>query len=141
MATKKMSTTAKVGIVAAAATAAAAGAAGYYFYASKDAKDHRKKASKWAGKLKTDVIKQAKKIEKLDRKSIGAIVDQAGQAYHKLRSVDAGDVEAATRELKKHWEKIVAEVSSEKGATKRVVKKAVKKAVTKAKATTKRSRT
>jgi len=86
-----------------AAAVAVAGAAGYYFYASTDAKKHRQAASRWATGLKKEVIKQARKLEKLDAKSVARIVDDAAEAYETVRSVKKEDLAAAVRELKANW--------------------------------------
>ncbi len=107
-----MSTGLKVGLAAAGAAAAAA-AAGYYFYASENASGHRKLVSKWAGDLKRTVVREAKKVKKLNSVAIGKIVDEAAQAYHNVRSIDQKDVSRAAAELKKNWKNIQAELTAE----------------------------
>lgn len=117
------------------AAAAAAGAAGYYFYGDKGAKKHRAAAAKWAKGMKADVIKEAKKAQKLDQKAIAAIVDKASAAYVTVKNVDKKDLTAAARELKKHWKSIEAELQGVKKQVTKAAKKAApaaKKAVTKA---------
>ncbi len=118
----------------AVAAAAAAAAAGYYFYASKDAKQHRKVAAKWAGGLKREVIREAKKLKTVDRAKIAAAIDTAVSAYENVRSVDSKELVRAAKELKNNWREVVAEVGvgTAKRATKRVVKRAVKKAAKRA---------
>lgn len=119
------------------AAVAAAGAAGYYFYGSKNAKKHRAATSKWAKGLKADVVREAKKLKKLDEKAIAAIVDQAAKAYKGLDDVTPGDLRGAVNELKGNWSAIRKELGSsgKKAATtaKKAVKKAVKKAAPKKK--------
>lgn len=117
-----------------AATAAGV-AAGYYFYASKNAKKHRKIAAKWAGDLKNDVVREAKKLQNIDRKDVMAIVDTAARAYESVRDIKGTDVARAARELKDNWQEITKELkkgrASAMGAAKRAgksVKKAVKRA-------------
>lgn len=151
MATKKrgMSTATKVEIGAGVLAAAAAAGAGYWFYGDKDAKKHRKAASKWAKDMKRDVVKSAKKLKRLDQKAMARIVDEAAAMYEGVRSVDRKDLRAAAAELKRNWEAVKGEVrggvrkvkkaakrvakKTTKKAVKKTVKKAAKKAVTKAK--------
>ncbi|MDB4991761.1 MAG: hypothetical protein JWL75_6 [Parcubacteria group bacterium] len=133
---KGMSTETKVEIgVGAAALAAAAAGAGYYFYGDKGAKKHRAAASKWAKDMKTSVVKEAKKVKKLDQKAMTKIVDAAAAAYSTARSVDRNDITAAARELKKNWKAVQAEVS---GAANKAVK-SVKKSASNAKKTVKKA--
>ncbi|MDB5237556.1 MAG: hypothetical protein JWL88_658 [Parcubacteria group bacterium] len=112
------------GVVAAGAAAAA----GYYFYGDKKAKKHRQAASKWAKGMKAQVVKEAKKVEKMDKKVIAAIIDNAAAAYQGVRSVDAEDVRRAAAELKQNWEMIQTEAAAAGRAAKKSVKKATKKA-------------
>ncbi len=134
------------------AAVAAAGAAGYYFYGTKNAEAHRESASKWAKGLKRDTLKQVKKLQKLDAKSVAAAVEKASEAYREMEGVSKKDVDAAVEELKKNWTKMKKElepsadvkkavktVSSPKAA-KKAVKKAVKKDVKAVKKAVKRSR-
>lgn len=117
----------QMGVGAGMLAAATAGvAAGYYFYASKDAKKNRKVAAKWAGDLKSDVVKQAKKVQDLDRAQMLAIIDQAATTYETVRSLNRADLSRAVKELKSNWQNVVGEA---KPAAKRSVRKAaVKKA-------------
>ncbi len=113
------------------AAVAAAGAAGYYFYGSKDAKKHRSATAKWATGLKKDVIREAKKLKKLDEAAMAAIVDNAAKAYKGMQNVTPADLRAAVSELKGNWAEVRKELSRTGVAKKAVVKKAVKKAVKK----------
>ncbi len=128
------------GIAGLAAAAAGAAAAGYYFYASKDAGKHRKIAAKWAGGLKADVLKKAKKLDKLDKKQLEMVIREAAAAYETVRGIDKEDLTKAANELKGNWEAVAKELQKgAKKATKKAVvasksaKKAVKKVVAKAK--------
>lgn len=134
------------------AAVAAAGAAGYYFYGTKNAAAHRESASKWAKGLKRDTLKQVKKLQKLDAKSVAAAVEKASAAYRQMEGVSKKDVDAAVEELKKNWTKMKKELepsvevkkavktaSNPKAATKAVTK-AVKKAVKTAKKAVKKAR-
>lgn len=126
-----------------AAVAAAAGA-GYYFYGDKNAKKHRAAAKKWTKDMKISVVKEAKKLKKIDQKAMAKVVDAVAGAYQGVRSVDTKDLKAASAELKKHWKNVQAEVSgaakSARGSAKKAVgkaKKAAKKTVSAAKKTVK----
>ena len=116
---------------------AAAGAAGYYFYGSDGAKKHRAAAAKWTKNLKNDVVKRAKKLPKIDAKTLAVIVDEAASAYQNARGVSREDLAGAAKELKKHWNRVAAELQKPRSAAKAVKKgraavgkavKAVKKA-------------
>ena len=62
------------GIGAAVAGVAGAIAAGYYFYASDDAEKNRKKVSKVAREMKTELIKKVGKLKDINRKEVLALV-------------------------------------------------------------------
>lgn len=124
--TGKGETAMKIG--AGLATAAAAAAAGYYFYASKNAKNHRKIAAKWAVAMKNEVVKEAKKLEKDSPKAFADIVDRVAKSYETVRSVDAKDLKRAVKELKANWNTVQREA-----------KRTVKKSVSSAKKTVKRA--
>ena len=100
--TKNISKTA-VEIGAGLVAAGAAAAAGYYFYGSKKAKKHRKIAAKWATAMKNEVVKEAKRLEKVNPKAVAAIVDRVARTYQGVRSVDIGEVRRAAKELKANW--------------------------------------
>lgn len=133
------------------AAVAAAGAAGYYFYGTKNAAQHREAASKWAKGLKRDTLKQVKKLQKLDAKSVAEAVEKAAQAYRSMEGVSKKDVELAVAELKQNWTKMKKELepsadvkkavktATNPKAAKKAVKKVVKKAVAAAKKTVKKA--
>lgn len=130
---KKMTTKSKVEIGAGVLASAAALAAGYYFYASKDAKNHRKIAVKWAGGLKAEVLKEAQKIKKLGKAPVMQAVDKAVKVYAAAQGIDKQDVAAAAKELKNNWQNLVAEVSKNVKGSVSSAKKTVKKPIAKAK--------
>ncbi len=118
--------------LAALAAAGAAAAAGYYFYASENAPKHRKIASKWAGDMKRDVVKEAKKLQKIDKAAVMKIVNDARASYEKNGpKIDKAALMKAATELKKHWDEIRDEadttVKSAKKTAKKVAKKVAKK--------------
>ncbi len=111
--------------------AAAAAGAGYYFYGSKEATKHRKKVAKWAGDMKDDVVKRAKKLQKLDEKAYKAIVDESVKAYERVKSIDKADLAAAAAELKSNWKNVERELARVGKKEVKVIKKAGKKAAKK----------
>ncbi|MDO8593445.1 MAG: hypothetical protein Q7R59_00915 [bacterium] len=112
--------------------AGAAAAAGYYFYGSKSAAKHRKVAAKWAGDMKKEVIREAKRLERMNSNDFAKIVDAAARTYSGVRSINAADLKRAVNELKSNWKLVQREV--QKGG-KKTVKKIVKKARAKARKT------
>lgn len=126
---KKVQNNTRAGMgLAALAAGAAAAAAGYYFYASENAPKNRKIASKWAGDMKRDVIREAKKLQKIDKAAVVRLVDQASQAYAKNGpKIDKAALLKAASELKRHWD----ELRNEAGDAIRPAKKAAKKAAKK----------
>ena len=123
------------GVLAAVATA---GAAGYYFYGTKNAAAHRESASKWAKGLKRDTLKQVKKLQKLDAKSVAEAIEKASATYRQMEGVSKKDVDVAVAELKKNWTKMKKELEPSADVKKvvktvtnpKTAKKAVKKVVT-----------
>lgn len=107
------------------AAAAAVAAAGYYFYASKHATKHRKIAVKWAGGLKRDAIKQAKRVGAMSRADVSKAVAAATAAYEGVKSIDTKQLARAVKELKDNWKEIVVEAGG--GGKKKTTKKAKKK--------------
>ncbi|HEX7651462.1 MAG TPA: hypothetical protein VF439_01980 [Candidatus Paceibacterota bacterium] len=86
------------------AAAGAAAAAGYYFYGSDKAKQHRRVASKWAGDMQKQVVRETKKLGKVSAADVARIVDVATVAYGQARSIDPSELQRAAAELKKNWE-------------------------------------
>lgn len=130
-----MSTATKVEIGAGVLAAAAAAGAGYWFYGDKNAKKHRKAANVWVKGMKKEVVKNAKKLKRIDQKAMARIVDEATALYEGARSIDRKDLRQAANELKRNWETVKKEVrGAKRGAFRRPkksakAKKASKKAV------------
>lgn len=112
-----------------AAAALGAAAAGYYFYAGPDAREHRKIAAKWANDMKSDVIKKAKTLKKIDREAVQNIVMNAAKTYRGMKNLDSAEVDRATKELKANWRELVKELGSDAKAARKSVQKGVKKSV------------
>lgn len=125
--------------LAALAAAGAAAAAGYYFYASENAPKHRKIATKWAADMKREVVKEAKKLQKVDKVAVMKIVDKAAKAYAaNAPKIDKAALLQAAKELKAHWDDLrdeaggaVKTASKTAARTVKTAKKAVKKAAKK----------
>ena len=109
------------------AAAAAAGGAAYYFWGTKHAKQNRKQVAGWAHDLKTDVVRRAKQMKKIDEKALHAIVDQATMAYENMQSIDKSDLLAVANELKGGLKHIEREMSGAAKKGKSAAKKSVKK--------------
>ncbi|MBV9159949.1 MAG: hypothetical protein JO019_05140 [Candidatus Kaiserbacteria bacterium] len=107
MATTNRKTALGAGALAAAAAAAAAG---YYFYASPNAKKNRRIAASWTAGLKREVVKQAKSVQKMDRKQMLSVIDKAVRAYGAARSLDRRELARAAKELRDNWQKLSLEV-------------------------------
>jgi len=110
----KKQTKIAAGVGAGLAAATAAGL-GYYFYASKNAKKNRRIAARWASGLKSDVVKQAKRIRDLDRDTVLAAVEKAAKGYEAVRGVDTREIKRAVQELKTHWKDIAKEAGASFG--------------------------
>lgn len=141
---KKVATGVGLGLAAAAATAAGA----FYAFGGKKGAKNRHKVVKWAGDLKKDVVKQAKKVKKLDEQAYHAIVDEVANAYHAIQDIDPDHVMAAAgelkdgfahvrKELKRTTAKAIVGVKSEVKAVKKDVK-SVAKSVAKSASTAKK---
>jgi len=98
------------------AAAGAAAAAGYYFYGSSKAKQHRKVAAKWANDMKKEVVREAKRLKKVDPKALARVVDSVASTYRGVRSVNAADLKRAANELKSNW-KLVHQEARQAGRT------------------------
>jgi vacuolar-type H+-ATPase subunit H len=78
---------------------------------------------------KADVIKQAKKVQNVDRKAIEGIIMSASKTYMSAKNMDAKEVEKAARELKTHWQEVMKELGKGAKSAQKTVKTAAKKSV------------
>lgn len=115
----------KVAVGVGLGLAAAAAGAGYYLFGTQGGKVARKKASKWADDLKSEVVKKAKKLQKMDERAFHTIVDESTKAYERVKSINKDDLGAAAAELKSNWKHIEAEINRVAKKDTKVVKKAV----------------
>src|SRR4051812_21905054 len=121
MAKKTMTTGEKTAIGVGAGIAVAAAAAGaYYFLGSDKAKEHRRKAAKWANDMKRDIEKEVKGVTDASPRAINAIIDRVAKTYTAAKTVDADEILRAAKELKSNWDAIQAQ-------TKRLVKTSARK--------------
>jgi hypothetical protein len=121
----KKSDKTKVAVGVGLGLAAAAAGAGFYLFGTQSGKAARKKASKWADDLKSDVVKKAKKLQKMDERAFRTIVDESSKAYERIKSINKDDLGAAAAELKSNWKHIEAEITRVAKKDTKVVKKAV----------------
>jgi hypothetical protein len=112
--------------------AGAAAAAGYYYYADKHAAQHRRKTAKWASEMKNKVVheakKELKKVDKLDKQVVAAIVDRATKSYEGVRNVKRADLVMAAAELKRNWKMLESELAAPAKKAGSAVKKSANKA-------------
>lgn len=127
----KKSDKTKVAVGVGLGLAAAAAGAGYYLFGTPSGKTARKKASKWADELKLDVVKKAKKLQKMDERAFRTIVDESSKAFERVKSIDKDDLGDAAAELKKNWKHIEAEITRVAKRDTKVAKKVVKAATKK----------
>ena len=112
----------------AGALAAGAAAAGYYFYGSKNAKQHRQQAARWAQTVKKDALRQIDRAKKIDRAAVMAAIDRAAKEARRLSGVDKKSVNQLVRELKQHWSKLATEAAKTAKGSVRSAKKVVRRA-------------
>ncbi len=108
---KKISTGAKVGVVAGLAALAVAGAAGAYFLYGKDGSKNRKKVKAWSLKAKADIIEKLEKAKVVTEENYHMIVDGALSKYAKVKHVAPEELAALSKELKTHWKSIKKELT------------------------------
>lgn len=112
--TIKKTVGAKEGILIGAGVAAAA-AAGYFLFGPKG-KQNRKKISAWTIKAKGEVLEKIEGLESLAEDKYHKIVDQVTAKYMKKMDIANEDVEKFTKELKKYWKHIEADLAPRKKA-------------------------
>ena len=135
--TKKEKVVAEIGAGLLAAGAAAA-AAGYYFYGSAKAKQHRKIVTKWATDMKKEVIREAKRLKKMDSREFAKVVDTVSNAYRGAKSVNAADLKRAANELKSNWKMVQKELGKTGAKSVSRAKTVGKKALSSGKKTVKK---
>ncbi len=109
---KKVSTGAKVAVVAGLAAVAVAGAAGAYFLYGKDGAKNRKKVQAWSLKAKADILEKLEKSKIVTEANYHMIVDGALSKYAKLKHVAPGELAALSKELKSHWKGIKSQLTA-----------------------------
>jgi len=120
------------------AAAGAAAAAGYYFYGSDKAKKHRNAAAKWAKDMRTQVVKETKKLNKVSAADVARVVDVATVAYGQARSIDPTELRRAASELKKNWDMVRREAMGDVSRARKTAAK-VRKSGAKARSAVKKT--
>jgi len=123
----KKSTQKAVVIGAGIASIAAAAAGAYFLTSTKKGKKVSKKAIAWAGKAKKEVVAEMKKLEAVNQKAYGQVVDEVTKKYKELKNVDVKDVMEFSKELKGHWNGIKKEIENKLKSKPVAKKKAVAK--------------
>jgi hypothetical protein len=118
---KKGMSKGKMVAAGAAVAAAAAAGAGAYYLLGPNKKAHQKKAAVLMGKIKKEVVKDAKAAQKLGAPLYHKAIDMAAAKYAKEYKAHEKDIKALAEKLK----------SQLKVAGKKAVKKTVKKATKK----------
>ncbi|HYF05308.1 MAG TPA: hypothetical protein VEA59_04010 [Patescibacteria group bacterium] len=114
------------GKISAGVLAAAAAAAGTYLFTGKDAEKRRAAIAKMASDAKKDLIKGAKKAEKLSSAAYTQIEKQILDQYKELEKADFKTIK---NEVMSEWKKFV-KAAKQKAAPKKKVKP-TKKAIRK----------
>jgi muramidase (phage lysozyme) len=131
MAQKKSNSGGKAaaGFGAGLALAAAAAAGAYFLYGTKEGAKQRKKITGWSIKMKGEVLEKLETLKEINEQTYAQVVDTIGDKYKKVKSIDAGDVDKAIKELKGHWKSIKkhAEGSKRKKSRKTAKKTSRKK--------------
>ena len=99
----------------------------YYFYASKNAKQHRKQATRWSLQFKKEVIKQIESAKATNQTAVASAIDKAAEIFENLRAVDRSELLDAARELKAHWRELSQDIAKEGARSIRSVKKSLKR--------------
>jgi hypothetical protein len=121
---KTSNTTRAVEIGAGLAATGAAAALAYYFYGSDKAKQHRKKAAKWAHDMKGEVVKEIDYLRKTGPDGVAEVVDRVSRAYKDMRGVGSDELKRVVKELKSNWQLVQREA---KAVTKKKPAKKTKK--------------
>lgn len=110
--------------VAVGAGVAALAAAGYFFFGPNGTKN-RKAMKGWVIKMKGEIVEKLEKAKEVSEPVYHQIVDTVSKKYASV--VDQAEVDAITKELKKHWKAISGEKAKKKVAKKVAPKKVAKK--------------
>lgn len=107
----KTSSTEKVAeVMGLAAAGVAAIAAGYYFY-GKGGKGHRKQASIWTKKAKTEMLKKIKDMKAVSQPAYHKAVKEILEKYKLVKNVDPLELQNFGKELSSHWTQISKEAA------------------------------
>jgi len=89
-----------------AAATVLATAAAVFLYGTSDGAKARKKIKGWTLKAKGEVLEALEKAKDTSEAHYAELVDKVGSRYSKLKTMEAGEVEAFVKEMKQHWKKI-----------------------------------
>ncbi len=83
-----------------------AAAASMYFLYGKNGAQRRKKVRGWAVKVKKEVIEQLKNLKEFNQAAYNRVIDNVGNRYKQLKSIDPAEIRKVMGELKSHWKNI-----------------------------------
>ncbi len=87
--------------IAAAAVAAVAGA--LFIYGTDEGKHAKKQIKGFALKAKGEVLEQIENLKHIDKEKYMKIVDGVMKKYHKKMKLSTKEIEALSKDIKKHW--------------------------------------
>jgi len=110
----KKNTKKVIGIAAVGAGIAAASAAAYVLFGP-DAKKNKKAIKGWAVKMKGEIIERLENAKELTEPVYNKVIDEVSKKYAKAKKVDAKEIEAIVKDIKKHWKAIAGTAKKTKG--------------------------
>lgn len=87
-----------VGVATVIATAASV-----YFLYGKGGAERRKKVKDWAIKAKKEVLEQLENLREFNQTAYNRVIDNVGNRYKRLKSIDPAELREMVKELKGHW--------------------------------------
>lgn len=108
---------------------AVAGLAGVYFLHGKNGAKNKKKVRAWILKGKGEVLEKLEKAKDVSEETYHQAVDAVSEKYRKVKDVAPEEIDAFSKELKRHWKDISAELApkARKPARKKPSKPAARK--------------
>jgi hypothetical protein len=104
--TKKIKNESSVGGKIAMGASVAALAVGAYMLFGPDAKKNQKKVKGWAIKMKGEIIEKFEEVKDVTEPVYNKVVDEISAKYMKAKGMNADEVGAVVKDLKKHWKTI-----------------------------------
>jgi hypothetical protein len=128
---KKKAVSGTTGLGLGLALVAASAAAGYFLY-GKDGAKKRTKIKGWMLKAKGEVLEKIEKLKDVSEDEYNRVINTVAEKYGKVKDIDAAEVEALAKDLRKHWKSIKGHIAPKSKAPAKKAAAPVKKAVKKA---------